>query len=315
MELRPDSLTRRAMRMLLSSTGAAGVCAAALAASTGTVTAGFARTLTPQATAHLFPLDARLFVKHYMPTRTGGRYISSMCCTLTYGGGPVLNRPRSFVIFWHFAGAGDPNGVVPVMHGLFNNIGGSQWLSTVTQYYSSPPTVYIGNPFGQGNFWADNTHPIPAHPTDAQIQQEAAFGVQHFGFEPGTAYIVVSAHKHDPQGFVTSGWCAYHGVTNTPSGVISYTNLPYIPDGGSSCGANLIAPPGDEQGATEGQTIVAGHEYAGVITDPQPTTGWYSTGGEIGDLCAWINIANEPFGQDVYTMQSLYSNLTSGCVQ
>ena len=96
---------------------------------------------------------------------------------------------------------------------------------------------------------------------------------------------------------------------------MSYTNLPYIPDAGPNCGANFISPPSDQTGADEGVTIVQGHEYGESVTDPNPPKGWYNNQqGEIGDICAWTNIQNDPYGPKTYTAQPMFSNASSSCV-
>ena len=100
---------------------------------------------------------------------------------------------------------------------------------------------------------------------------------------------------------------------STNQGVISYTNEPYMPDAGANCGSGIISPPTDESSADEGVTIVEGHEYAESITDPQPFSGWNSSFGEIGDLCVWQDIQNDPFGKFLFSQQPLYDNKTSGC--
>jgi hypothetical protein len=102
---------------------------------------------------------------------------------------------------------------------------------------------------------------------------------------------------------------------------ISYTNLPYVPDAGPNCGANYWKAPKDESSLDEGVTIVEGHEEGESITDPIYALGWYDPGavkgsnkGEIGDLCAWIDIRNDRFGNKWYSMQPMYSNASESCV-
>jgi hypothetical protein len=88
-----------------------------------------------------------------------------------------------------------------------------------------------------------------------------------------------------------------------------------MPDAGASCGSNIIPAPGDESGVDEGVTIVEGHEYGESVTDVNPPSGWYNNSyGEIGDICAWVNIQNDPFGSNSYTMQPMFSNATQSCV-
>ncbi len=66
----------------------------------------------------------------------------------------------------------------------------------------------------------------------------------------------------------------------------------------------------------EGVTIVEGHEYGESVTDPNPPTGWYNNReGEIGDICAWQDIENDPFAKQSFTSQPMFSNATQSCVQ
>ena len=142
---------------------------------------------------------------------------------------------------------------------------------------------------------------------------EALQGVAHFGYDPNGSYVVATPHGHSTPGFGTS-FCAYHDDASYNGQNVAFTNSPYMPDAGTSCGANFTAPPSDETGTDEGVTIVEGHEYAESITDPHPFNGWNSGDGEIGDLCAWTDIQNDPFGKKSYTAQPLYSNATQSCV-
>ena len=88
-----------------------------------------------------------------------------------------------------------------------------------------------------------------------------------------------------------------------------------MPDAGQNCGANFVTPPSDETGVDEGVTIVEGHEYGESVTDPNPPSGWYNNSyGEIGDICAWQNIQNDPFRTNSWTSQPMFSNATDTCV-
>ncbi len=259
-------------------------------------------------------------VPHYMATRYSARQDAKPNILLAYGNGPVLVAPKMYLIFWGFTANGDPNKVKPLLKNYAKNIGATAYDNIYTQYYQivSGVTTNITNPRNQGNkttFWADNTNAIPAHPTDAQVASEALQGVNHFGYDPNGSYVVVTAHNHSSSGFGTQ-YCAYHSATTSGGKLVSYTNLPYIPDAGPNCGANYISPPTDETGADEGVTIVEGHEYGESVTDPNPPSGWYNNqNGEIGDICAWgTHIANDPYNAKTYTAQSMFSNATQSCV-
>ena len=153
--------------------------------------------------------------------------------------------------------------------------GGSKYGNIATQYYDvvGGKHVYPTNPKNNSTVWVDNTNAEPAHATDAQIQAEAwAFVNSQQGghSDPNGAYIVNSSYNHDPQGFLSSGWCAYHGASQSGNSIISYTNEPYMSDAGQDCGASFISAPSDETAADEGATIVIGHEYNESVSDPQP---------------------------------------------
>jgi len=253
---------------------------------------------------------------HYMPTRQNASKVRQ-AVALSYGGGPVLVAPKVYLIIWGWrSNGGDPDKVKRLLRRYDRFIGGSGHDNIYTQYYmkSGGSTINITNPANQdGGEWADNTTPVPSHPTDSQVAQEALNGVAHFGYDPSGSYVVATPTQHSSSGF-GSVWCAYHSATTYNGKYVSYTNLPYMPDAAGNCGSNIIAPPSDETGTDDGVTIVEGHELGESITDPVPFSGWNSSYGEIGDLCAWYNIQNDPFGAKSYTSQPMWSNASSSCV-
>ncbi|MDE2101360.1 MAG: hypothetical protein KGL39_29200 [Patescibacteria group bacterium] len=221
---------------------------------------------------------------------------------LAYNGGAVLVKPVVYLDLWGFAPS-DP--VAQRLISLYSSVGGSEWLSTVSQYCQKP-NVYIQNPTGMlAQVWSDTDNPVPHAPTQAQIAAEAKVVAARFGIDESNASVVVAMpHGVVPAGFGIS-YCAWHNN----DGNLSYTNMPYIPDAGSGCGAGLDGDP------LAGVSIVAGHEYAESITDPQPPSGWSIPSGEIGDLCAWQDIKEVSLNGVSFPMQPLYSNEARGCVQ
>jgi serine protease len=257
-------------------------------------------------------------VPHYMVTRqmAAESHVRRLI-TVGYGGGPVLVHPKAYLIFWGYGTYGDPDRVETLLKRYSRAMGGSDHNRIYTQYYmtSGSQTIHITDGRRQlGGVWDDNTNPVPAQPTGAQVAAEALAGVAHFGYNANGSYVVATPTQHSSSGFGTS-WCAYHGRTFSNGKLVSYTNLPYQPDAGGNCGANIISPPSDETGTDEGVTIVEGHEYGESVTDPEPSNGWSSQYGEIGDICAWQNIQNDPFRSFSYTMQPMFSNKTQSCVQ
>lgn len=235
-----------------------------------------------------------------------------------YQGGLVLVAPKIYLVFWGYKKYGDPDGLQPLIETYTKVMGGSAHNNIETQYYEKvgTATTYITNAAQQyGGSWNDES-PVGKHPTDANVAAEALRGVNHFGYDPNGVYVVATPHGRSEAKFGTV-WCAYHSYTAFGKQLVPYSNLPYMTDatGGIACGKNIIAPPKDESGKDEGMTIMAGHEYGEVITDPYPFSGWTGNNGEIADACQWQHIANDPFGKKSYTMQPMVSDASESCVQ
>ena len=97
----------------------------------------------------------------------------------------------------------------------------------------------------------------------------------------------------------------------SPYGDIAFTNLPYIPDAGASCGADFV----NGNGPLDGVSIVEGHEYAETVTDQNPAGGWTdNSGAETGDKCAWITPGTNGGSFDLslttgsYAVQTTWAN-------
>ncbi len=305
----------------LTSLAVAGIAAAALLMPLGSASAGIVRGAGVEA-HHGFNTNKPVSLgRVYFPTISHHKMFPQTCCNMNYGGGPTLSKPHIYLILWGYGAAGDPNGMQTLLTTWAADYGGSKYGNIATQYYDvvGGKHVYPTNPKNNSTVWVDNTNAEPAHATDAQIQAEAwAFVNSQQGghSDPNGAYIVNSSYNHDPQGFLSSGWCAYHGASQSGNSIISYTNEPYMSDAGQDCGASFISAPSDETAADEGATIVIGHEYNESVSDPQPISGWYSNqAGEDGDACAWTDILNDNFENGgVFTQQPIYSDKTDTCI-
>ena len=254
---------------------------------------------------------------------------------LAYGGGVggigVETAPKVYLVVWgsQWNTNGDPSGEVSLLQSFFNHAGGSGWLNSVSQYCQGVAvgtvtcpsgSQHAGNPSGiYADSWSDTTA-APAHPTQSQLAAEAVKAAAHFGNTTAAVnktvqYVIATAKGNSASGFGTQ-YCAWHSSTSSSSGNIAYTNLPYITDAGSSCGANF-----NGLGSTAGITIVEGHEMAETITDQFPNGGWLDRNGEEnGDKCAWITTGSPGASASVslngtsFPVQSLWSNASSGCV-
>jgi hypothetical protein len=293
--------------------------AALLTVLAGCQSSGFRPTVTA-------PASAGVAVIHIMPP-LGGRQPMT---TLPYGSAPIRYhqgvvqvKPRIYLIFWGFHHGGDPDGEAARLTSFFKAVGGSAWLSTVTQYYETRlgAKTFITNPSVQlrGVYYDDNT-PIPSPLTEPDVLLEAATTARYFGIPVTTqsgVFIVATPHGHNTTNFGVT-YCGYHsfGPSAYNGPWFSFAYVGYTPDA-KLCGRNKVNR--GSAGAMDGATIIAGHELAETLTDPQ-VTGWYDAIGnnvivEIGDKCAWVDLQNTPFGHVSYPTQPLWSDRQKGCVQ
>ncbi|NUR00866.1 MAG: hypothetical protein HOY79_31370 [Streptomyces sp.] len=262
---------------------------------------------------------------------------------LSYGGGPIVTSPTVYIVYWGSQwGTGstvtnDPSGVAPLQLSFFQHAygAGDTWSNSVTQYCQGVPVgttqcngagTPVGHPAANpvGGTWLDSGVTAPKRPSQSQIAAEAVRAASHFGVSGTNVQIIVdSPHGVTPSGFGTQ-YCAWHSSTTASGSSLPYTNMPYVPDAGTACGSGFVAAGGGVNSATEGVTIVGGHEYAETVTDPVPNSGWLdSSGAENGDKCAWISSgqgasAVVSLNGASYAVQSLWSNNfnsgSGGCV-
>ncbi len=244
---------------------------------------------------------------------------------------------------------GDPSGMAPRLQAMLAGLGTNSegWSGVMTQYCDgvangttscSSSAAHVGYPTGGAlaGVWYDNSVASISQTTGHTLAAEAVAAAGHFGNTTATQnrsaqYVIVSPTGTHPDGFNTSStnWCAWHdfngdttlvgGAASSSYGDIAFTNLPYLPDMGASCGANYVNA--GTAGALDGVSIVEGHEYAETITDQNPSGGWYdnTSGGENGDLCAWKGTGGTGGAQNVtmatgsFPMQATWSNSNAAC--
>jgi serine protease len=255
------------------------------------------------------------------------RVINKQGTNLEWFGGPTQVDPQIYVIYWGLWWAStctgqQGNGVDAenYLASFYSGVGtNTDFQSPVdSQYYGSQvgnptfPTV-AGHAFITENVYCSDP---PQSATDAQL---AAVADAYASFLAGEGYsitnntqiVVVSPSGTNPGGGFGSSYCAYHNwTTYSGSQLLSWTNLPYIPDQGSNCGANFV------QNGDDGWSIVGGHEYNESVTDPfvNGQTAWAdSSGEEIGDKCAWTNLYLETLNTGSFAMQPEWDNHTSSC--
>ncbi len=292
------STTARSFRSLRNSVG---VLAAGVAAIIGTSMAGTASALPmpAQAAAHTHP--------HVMPMKTSNASPAISSGVLDYHGGPTQHASSVYLVYYGSQWNSDPNGVKPYMQNLFNGLGTSSdsWSRVASQYTDNSG---LGPSFSGAELhgtWSDNASSAPTNPTAAQLSSEANRGASHFGVSgPNVQIVVLSPSGTHPDGFPSAGFCAWHDW----NGTVTYTNMPYVLDAGSSCGANSV------RGPLDGFSIVGGHEYSETLSDPELNAYWDTqTGEENGDLCAWQGLASISLPTGSFPMQPTWSNSANSC--
>lgn len=235
---------------------------------------------------------------------------------IVYNGGEVQRIPKIYVNYWGFKVSGrDPNGEQFYLTNFLEGVGGSTWLSDVTQYYEvrNGRRLHIQNNAGEmQGAWIDGTS-VPLHPTDRQIQAAAKRLIKHFGFDANATYIVATPHAHNTQGFGTQ-FCVYHGALVGSGGPVAYVDFPYISDAGATCFANAVN--GGPAGRLDGVSILSGGVLAETQTDPFVpfTFAWINPdGAEIGSDCAGLNLRDITLSTGTFAIQGLWSNKRNVC--
>ncbi|TVT53003.1 hypothetical protein FNH05_12330 [Amycolatopsis rhizosphaerae] len=287
------SLKRRLRRVLFG----AAVCASAVAVAVAAPGSAGAATAAHQQGSH------HKIVMHRVGAKARPMAASS---GLQWGGGPVQHNTKVYLVFWGSQWKSDANGVQSYLTNYFAGLGnGSErWSNVMDQYTDNSGNASSGNPV-LGGAWVDSASAAPSSASQSAISAEANRGASHFGVSGVNADIfVVSPSGTSPDGFPNSGFCAWHDW----NGNVAYTNMPYVLDAGSGCGANSV------QNKLDGFSIVGGHEYAEAETDPQAGNGWVdSSGQENGDLCAWQGLTALSESTGTFAVQPTWSNAVGGC--
>ncbi len=211
----------------------------------------------------------------------------------------------------------DPDGTGKLMADFISQLGGTAWAGLQTQYYDSAGR-HITNPRNQlGGIWVDDSGNLDKAKTNGdgsgiyrQLAQEAARAVGHFrvGDLADADFVIAQPQNYSDPIAQSSGYCAFHdytepvlqgGVYNNIRSGISYTNMPYILNMASSCGANLVNS--GPRGKLDPVTIALGHEIEETVTDPgaedilpngTAVGGWYDPfdANENGDKCAYVGM-------------------------
>ncbi|MFE0460105.1 hypothetical protein ACFW1A_12745 [Kitasatospora sp. NPDC058965] len=298
----------------------------ALLAAAALATVGFVGATPATATAGATHFGVKSQHQGVHASSTAARSTSTLSVRSSATQGVVSPTPKVYLVFWGSQWSSDPAGVAPDLQAMFKGLYGAQdtWGPILNQYCEgvAKGTVSCGTKGTHVQHptstplmgtWFDNSAAAPTNATAAQIGAEAAKAAQHFGNTTqapnlNAQYVVVSATGTHPDGFPSSGFCAWHDKTSSSYGTLAYTNLPYVPDTGIDGCTTL-----QDGRALSGIESTETHEYAETVTDFWPSIGWNGGNGEIGDACENMD-AFVPLSTGSFDLQGLWSNAANACV-
>ncbi|HET7572700.1 MAG TPA: hypothetical protein VFJ77_08560 [Gaiellaceae bacterium] len=227
---------------------------------------------------------------------------------------------------------------------FFASVGGSAWAGVQTQYCTAArggatscddDAPHVENPPHQlAGEWVDPA-PVPADvlargaapaSPHGAVETEARRAAARLGYDPQATYVILLP----PGGRVPPGpvWCGLHAQTEAPAGAgrLQYALVPWLVRrwpglGWSGCGMHAVNRESDAfgHGIFDGWSIVAGHEYAEAVTEPDDfdgvRDGWNDDhSAEAADKCAWRGLRDVRLGAHRFAVQPLWSNEAQACV-
>ncbi len=265
---------------------------------------------------------------------------------LLYHGGTVETKPAVYLVFWgpewasgfsFTAGAFTYTNKTAeaYLRGFFGQVGGSPWAGVQTQYCEGAAigsvncngalgAKFVQNPSGMlKGVWVDPsavpspivTTALVENTTNDPVANEAIKASQHFGYNVNATYFILAQPGTVATAYGTV-YCAYHSETGHALGArgVRYAFVPYVPEQGSGCGLDSVNQnDAFGHGYFDGYSIVAGHEFAEAVTDPDnyngTQDGWNDVQtNENGDKCAWTNLQNITLHGQTFAIQPLWSN-------
>jgi len=252
--------------------------------------------------AHLLPMPGAA-PRFSSAAGTGGAH-------MVYRGGPVISNVKVYAVFW---GSNVSN--QSQLASFYGTLVNSPYVDWLSEY--DTPTQNIGRGSFQSSY-VDTNAPTDSQLSDDQIQQELAQLIDSGALPAPDANTLFMVHFPAGVDISMSGsqscqqFCAYHSSFTHGSGSVYYGVMPDFSGACASCGG--------EQTVFNSTTVVASHEVAEAMTDPnigvanatqdEKQLGWYDdTYSEIGDVCQGQSVTF-----DGYRVTTLWSNQHNACI-
>jgi hypothetical protein len=229
---------------------------------------------------------------------------------MVYRGGPVISNVKVFTLFWSPSVENQS-----ALDSFYGAIVDSAYIDGLAEYDTSTQKIGRGKYLGT---YVDSAAPAGAQVNDDQVQQEIGRLIDAGQIpqpDADTLYMV-----HFPAGVTITmqsyascrQFCAYHSSFTHGSGAVYYGIMPDFSGACASCGG--------EPTQFDSTTVVASHEVAEAITDPnigianatgdERQLGWYDDkNSEIADVCQ-----GQSFTLAGYRVTELWSNQQNACV-
>jgi hypothetical protein len=266
-----------------------------------------ARAATPEKPAPRPFVDADHVI--YVPLHGDSRSLLK-ATLMTNHGGSVIASPKVVLLFWgpSFNNAASPDYTYArTLQAYRDQLAFAPAWTDLQEYgIIYVPTSGLG---GGTPDWFDTSTP-PTNVTDTNVRAEVNRYLASHAFDNSTVYeVVIPKTSYSSRGTSTScggpslAYCAYSGFYSAASGTVKYTIQPY-----PSCSGCKVSGWSDVQN----EEHFVFHETCDVVTNPEGT-GWYdSSGAGVCDKCAW---SPTPFLDGGYGYQYVWSNANGGCVK
>jgi len=241
-----------------------------------------------------------------------------------YNGGAIITSPVVYTSFWGALWSDAAHQATAMRLSQFiQDLLNSNFMNILSQYG-------VGAGSGSGSFAGSSSIAnIPNQLTDADIQNIVQANINAgilteppSGNSSQVLMIFLDENTEvndsnlgvvmcEPQGDTAFGY--HNGFTTAAGNPFYYAVVPALDDAclqnscGGSSGCTLLLSQTQEQRRTQ----VSSHEFAEMLTDPVPPTGWYDqtdpNSAEIGDIC---NGESDTItvGAKVWTVQTIYSS-------
>ncbi|HLI30039.1 MAG TPA: hypothetical protein VKV79_02925 [Terriglobia bacterium] len=240
-----------------------------------------------------------------------------------YNGGPVITAPLVYTSFWGALWSGSGHQAAAQRLSQFTqDLLNSNFMNVLSQYGA-------GSGKGSGRFGnASFVGTVPSQLSDKGIQSviQSSINVGAIPEPPknnASEALIIFLDENtevkdptlgvvmcEPSGDTAFG---YHSAFTTAAGnPFYYAVIPALNDAciknscGTGSGCSIQLTETQEQRRTQ----VASHEFAEMVTDPNPPSGWYDqsdpNSGECGDICNG-ETDTITVGSNIWTVQRIYS--------